>query len=164
MNVVDDLSVVVLDHHDAGVAQQILVVTLAAYAVEAALIACDDFPPLRTTRSQVQNSEGQFLGVYQASELLGAVQIEQLSNHTAVHRLVVSPKSFRQGVGKLLISAVQKQATQLSLSTAALNQPAISLYKKQGFAVVKRWLDETTGIELVEMRWHQPKGDLAAAK
>lgn len=142
-----------LDHTDTSVAKKILDLCLASYAVEAQLIGCEDFPPLRTTQSQLQHSGGQFFGVFQASELLGVVHIEHQATHTDVHRLVVSPTSFRQGVGRRLMLEVQKQASALRLSTAKLNKPAINLYEKLGFTVVNTWQDQATNIELVAMRW-----------
>jgi len=54
----------------------------------------------------------------------------------AITRLVVSPEHLRQGIATALLSELETRLfpmTRLTVSTAATNAPAISLYERFGF-------------------------------
>lgn len=85
--------------------------------------------------------------------------------------LAVRPDKRRQGVARALLAAAEEEARQrgcdhLSLSVAANNRPALSLYRKTGFAVAGRRFNplgyplfgSSVGLrmrkDLAQSRWH----------
>jgi ribosomal protein S18 acetylase RimI-like enzyme len=62
-------------------------------------------------------------------------------NMLDIGRLIVHPSAFRRGIAGSLLNAVERSATErqrLTVSTAEKNYPAISLYQKHGYTIVKR--------------------------
>lgn len=78
---------------------------------------------------------------------VGELSFDSWSRRAEIEHLTVSPAHRRQGVGRLLIQALDKRARQepsircLWLETQNINYPAIQFYRRMGFRLCG--LDET---------------------
>lgn len=139
-----------LDNSSLNVAQQIYQVFQSAYKVEAGIIGVSDFPPLQRNINHITMSDSYFTG-FLVNDILAAVVETQLANEVLdIHSLTVAPEFFGRGIGKKLMQYVLEQEgyERAYVETALLNVPAINLYKKLGFAEVKRWIP-SHGIEKI---------------
>ncbi|MGI9264851.1 MAG: GNAT family N-acetyltransferase [Gammaproteobacteria bacterium] len=133
--------IIELDHRDHEFASRIQRVLFSAYSEEARLINIERFPPLERTASDIAMSENHFLGIVARQDLVGVVELESkegLDDHLGIASLGVDPQYARQGIGLALIDHVIRfRAPLVTVSTASVNAPAIALYEKVGFQVVK---------------------------
>ncbi|MBA3381843.1 MAG: GNAT family N-acetyltransferase [Actinobacteria bacterium] len=128
--------VVRVDHSDAEVAIALLELQRRAYEVEAALIGSRDIPPLIETLEELQNSRETFLAVSVEGRIAGTVSYRLLRDTIDIHRLAVDPTCFRCGIGTALVRAAvraEPSATHAIVQTGAGNEPARSLYLREGF-------------------------------
>jgi ribosomal protein S18 acetylase RimI-like enzyme len=110
-----------------------------AYSVEAILIAFYDIPPLKDTLQSLQSSKETFYGYFLDEELNGAISYTRQANEVNICRLVVHPKTFRQGIASALVEHVlvtENDASRFTVSTGLKNLPAVKLYKKYGFVEI----------------------------
>ena len=140
-----------LQNSDKLVAEQMHTVFLSSYSIEAKLLNATDFPPLRRTIENYINSPTAFFGYLKEGELAGIIEIEHTPNFTDINSLVVSPEFFKQGIASALIQyALDTFSSPIfTVETGLENKPAIALYKKFGFKVVKQW-DTSFGIEKIK--------------
>ncbi len=108
-----------------------------AYRVEADLIGCADFLPLRETVNDILGARENFLLAYDHKQLAGALSYTTGEPGCHICRLVVAPSYFRRGIARwmlhnLLLSA--DPALPCRVVTAQANHPAIALYHSLGFA------------------------------
>ncbi|BDX06335.1 GNAT family N-acetyltransferase [Planctobacterium marinum] len=139
-----------LDNSSVKVAEQIYRVFQNAYKVEAGIIGVSDFPPLKRTIEHITMSDTCFTGFLE-NDILAAVVETQLANEVLhIHSLTVAAEFFGRGIGKRLMHYVLQQEgyERAHVETALLNVPAINLYKKLGFAEIKRWIP-SHGIEKI---------------
>lgn len=125
-----------LDLTDRTLAERLLAIQHAAYAVEAELIGFDGIPPLQEGLAGLMRSTGHWLGRYDGSTLVGAVAYEFPDDDTIeIARLVVDPAHARRGHGKALLDHLdQAEPRPVSLvSTGSANAPAVNLYKSRGY-------------------------------
>ena len=130
------LEVVRVDQSDTVVATALLELQRRAYEVEAGLIGSRDIPPLTETPEELQASSETFLAGFVEGRIVGAVSYRLLGDTLDVHRLVVDPAHFRRGIGTTLVRAVlavEPSARQAIVQTGADNDPARSLYLREGF-------------------------------
>jgi len=121
---------------DYAVAIQIHAVMQAAYTLEAGRIGFAEFPPQRESLEELRQSSDSFLVFQQSGRITGGLSFHRRTDTVAITRLVVSPKHLRQGIATALLSELESRLfpiTRLTVSTAATNRPAISLYKRFGF-------------------------------
>lgn len=125
-----------LDLTDRTLAERLLAIQHAAYAVEAELIGFDGIPPLQEDLAGLMRSTEHWLGRYDGSTLVGAVAYEFPDDDTIeIARLVVDPAHARRGHGKALLDHLdQAEPRPVSLvSTGSANAPAVNLYKSRGY-------------------------------
>ena len=142
-----------LNHRDEKVALKIREVFQVSYAVEAKLLdAEDNFPPLKRPLSAFVEAKTTFFGYHENGELAAVIEIKEAENALHIHSLVVDPEFFRRGIaGKLLEFLFKNFNVELfTVETGAANDPAISLYERFGFKLVKKWMTEF-GIEKVAL-------------
>jgi ribosomal protein S18 acetylase RimI-like enzyme len=119
-----------------SVAIQIHAVMQAAYTLEAERIGFAEFPPLRESLDQLRQSSDSFLVFQQSGRIIGGLSFRRGTDAVAITRLVVSPEHLRQGIATALLSELESRLsprTRLTVSTAATNTPALSLYRRFGF-------------------------------
>lgn len=138
-----DIEVVTLDQRERAVAEGVVSVQRAAYAVEAAIIGYDRMPGLLEGVDDVMRLPLTLLGAKADGRLAGVLGFTVTDSVVEIDRLVVHPTHFRRGVGGRLVSALHDlgaRAERFEVSTGTDNAPAVSLYLAMGY--------ECTGTEL----------------
>jgi ribosomal protein S18 acetylase RimI-like enzyme len=142
-----------IDIHDDGVAAEIHALSQAAYALEGEIISCAEFPPLRETIEDLKRAGERFLVFRQDERMLGALGFGEVPGTIAISRLVVNPADLRRGVATALLKALHRlhpAGVIITVTTAAANAPAISLYRKLRYSTVG-FRASPEGIELIEL-------------
>ncbi|WP_328525577.1 GNAT family N-acetyltransferase [Kribbella sp. NBC_00359] len=127
-----------LDLSDRAVAERVLTIQHAAYAVEAELIGFDGIPPLQEDLTGLMASTEHWLGRYDGPVLVGAVAYELTDDSVDISRLIVDPAYARRGHGRALLDHLdQLEPRPVSLvSTGSANTPAVTLYKSRGYTEI----------------------------
>ena len=133
-----------LDHKIIRISGKIRSIFQESYAVEAKLLQAKDFPPLKRAIDDFLNSETEFYGYYENQEIVAVIEIENNKDSTHIQSLVVNPKFFRQGIAQSLISYLfdSLDSSIYTVETGAENQPAVTLYKKNGFVEIEQYYAE----------------------
>ncbi|QSO54272.1 GNAT family N-acetyltransferase [Alicyclobacillus curvatus] len=129
-----------LDLLDIREISALLSVQRLAYGVEADLIGFYDIPPLKDTVQSLQSCDEIFYGHFREGELCGSISYTKQGHDIDICRLVVHPKTFRQGVGKALLEhllTTESDASRFTVSTGQKNTPAIKLYEQKGFNEIR---------------------------
>jgi ribosomal protein S18 acetylase RimI-like enzyme len=121
-----------LDLADAATVRALLALQRAAYAVEAQLLRTREIPALSETAAELAVSGETFLGAERDGRLVGAVSYRLVDDTVDIHRLVVDPACFRQGIAGELLDALPA-ARRYVVATGAANAPARALYERRGF-------------------------------
>ncbi|HEY9336453.1 MAG TPA: GNAT family N-acetyltransferase [Kribbella sp.] len=142
-----------LDVTDRTLAERLLTIQHAAYAVEAELIGFDGIPPLREDLDGLMSSTEHWLGRYDGTLLVGAIAYELSDDTVEIDRLVVDPAHARRGHGRALLDHLDRVAPRaVSLvSTGSANTPAVALYTSRGYAAVAE-LEVAPGISITQFR------------
>jgi len=125
-----------------------------AYSVEADLIGFYDIPPLKDTIHSLQSSNETFYGYFRDPELNGAISYTRQADEVEICRLIVHPRSFRQGIGRALVEkvlSVENGASRFIVSTGRKNLPAVQLYKHYGFVEIGT-SEVSSGVFVVHFR------------
>ena len=144
-----------------GVADAIHAVLMEAYRVEAAILGVADFAPLRRTAADISASAGRFLGISVDGTLAAVAELEAVHpGRVHIASLAVRPSHFRRGLAAALLRHVTRtHATDdITVSTAAGNGPALSLYASHGFREQHRW-STSDGVAMVSLRRHATAPD-----
>lgn len=140
-----------LDHRTPRTASALRSLQRAGYAAEARLIGFEGIPPLKETTEAIRALDLRMLGVVAAHRLVAALGWREHAGVVDIDRLVVDPQWFRRGIGRALVHELRSRYRDIDLtvSTAALNIPAIKLYESEGFREVARVHGP---LEIVEFR------------
>ncbi|WP_163528236.1 GNAT family N-acetyltransferase [Halobacillus ihumii] len=125
-----------LDHKSLQIARQILTVQIPSYREESRLLQTDRIPRLYDSVNDILSCDERFLGYFQRERLIGFISFKKKEvNLVDIHRLVVDPAYFRQGVAKSLLSSLFKKFPNSTfiVSTGKGNTPAQTLYENEGF-------------------------------
>jgi ribosomal protein S18 acetylase RimI-like enzyme len=142
-----------LDLSDEATVSQLLELQQRAYRVEADLIGSDEIPQLRETLAELQASGETFLGADVGGRLAGAISWRVDGETIDLHRLIVEPSHFREGIGTALVRgalAGEPRARQAVVQTGAANRPALELYRREGFAVIAE-LEVVPGLRVTRL-------------
>ncbi|TDW18885.1 GNAT family N-acetyltransferase [Kribbella kalugense] len=142
-----------LDLTDRTLAERLLAIQHAAYAVEAELIGFDGIPPLQEDLAGLMSSTEHWLGRYDGTVLVGAVAYELAPDSVEISRLIVDPAHARRGHGRALLDHLdQLEPRPISLvSTGSANTPAVSLYKARGYTELGQ-IEVAPGIHITQFR------------
>ena len=124
---------------DTPVAERVLEIQRAAYAVEARLVGYDAIPALHETLAELQAQPLIFLGVSCDHVLAGVLAYHRDSDTVDIDRLAVDPSFFRRGLATKLLRELfvrERDATRFTVSTGFGNHPAVDLYERFGFRQV----------------------------
>lgn len=128
-----------LDLSDDSVARVVIALQRRAYQVEADLIGTDAIPPLMESLDELRRSDETFLGVFVSGVLAGVVSWKRDAHTLDIHRLAVDPACFRRGIGAELVrlaQAAEPDAERVIVQTGAANEPAKTLYRREGFVEI----------------------------
>jgi ribosomal protein S18 acetylase RimI-like enzyme len=142
-----------LDLSDRAVAERVLTIQHAAYAVEAELIGFDGIPPLQEDLTGLMASTEHWLGRYDGAVLVGAVAYELTDDSVDISRLIVDPAYARRGHGRALLDHLdQLEPRPVSLvSTGSANTPAVTLYKSRGYTEIGQ-VEVAPGVYVTQFR------------
>jgi len=130
-----------IDHRDPHIAARIYELQQAAYAVERDVIGVAEFFPLTVTAEQIAREPDTFLGWWDGDRLVGVASFTATAEEIDVGRMVVHPAHFRRGIASALLRAVAERAApgqRITVSTAEKNEPAVRLYQRHGFGIIRR--------------------------
>lgn len=117
-------------------AAEVLDLQRKSYIIEAELIGTTEIPPLTETFEQLQHCGETFIGYYIENKLAGAVSYKREAGTLDIHRVMVHPDFFRRGIAAKLITyieSLEKNISNIIVSTGAANLPAVRFYEKLGF-------------------------------
>lgn len=141
-----------LDNSDQKVASSIYNIFQKSYKIEAKIVGVLDFPPLSRRVLHIKNSKTLFYGFIEKETLAAVIEIDIQGKRLNIDSLTVDPRFFRKGIADKLISHIFTifEFDQAYVETAVVNGPAIHLYKKHGFAEIKKWTPDH-GIQKLAM-------------
>lgn len=139
-----------VNHKLLNRAQTIYQIFQSSYAVEAEILNHPDFPPLKRTIKDIQNSQTQFYVYQLVNKTCAVMELEPTKSHIHINSLTVAPEFFRQGIGFKLLNFIRDelQPDSLSVETGHANTPAVNFYLNFGFKKNKVWMTEV-GIEKI---------------
>ncbi len=149
-----------IDQRELSVAQAIHAVLLLAHAQEAQLLQVRDFVPMAQAPEDLQQGNALFLGVLRGAELLACLSLvpDDEPGQIAIGVLVVHPAEQRRGLARSLVNeALRRCAGQVvSVTTGALNVPALVLYRELGFVEYRHGILGEELIGVVKLRCAAP--------
>ena len=146
-----------IDLQAPGIADRIVEIQRAAYAVEAELIGFDGIPPLTETTDQVRSrTDLHWRGVHEHGALVGVIAWSVDDHANDIDRLAVVPRWARRGHGRRLVRAVPSDRPTV-VSTGTANIPALALYRGEGFRAVET-TEIAPGITITHLRREPPAG------
>lgn len=133
-----------LQNNDIEIARKMQIVFNASYAIEAALLKVDNFPPLQRQIPAYMGTETDFYGFWKNEELAAVVELHLDPKQIHIQSLVVDPNYFRQGIARKLVQFVfDSFSSELYMvETGSDNGPAIALYKRLEFKEVLQYNTE----------------------
>jgi GNAT superfamily N-acetyltransferase len=161
------LRIAALDHRDSDVAHRIMAVWRPAYTQEALLLNAKHFPPLGRDTVDIQTSSDHHIGTWRGDELIGVITVAPDGDNLAdvcITGLVVHPDHQRLGAASALINAVLHQQPHAAfvVATGGGNLPALALYARFGFEVIRRGQIGPEALPLLKLRRAVPlKAELA---
>ena len=142
-----------LDHTNLAIATKMSAVFQVSYAVEAKLLNAVNFPPLQRPLESYIESTTTFFGYHIKDEIVGIIEVSSKEKRTHINSLVVSPRFFRQGIGRNLIDyTLQNFSSKIfTVETGLENIPASKLYTSFHFKEVKQW-DTDHGVRKIRFK------------
>ena len=133
-----------LDNTDVTIGEQIYTVFQNSYKIEAKLLNATNFPPLKRTVKEFTESNTKFFGYFKDNHLAAVIELIIKPEYIHIRSLVVEPIFFKQGIASELIKFTFKKFDSILyiVETGQKNYPAIKLYEKHGFKLVKEWLTD----------------------
>ncbi|MEO8806027.1 MAG: GNAT family N-acetyltransferase [Burkholderiaceae bacterium] len=146
-----------IDQRELSVAQNIHAVLLLAHAQEARLLQVKVFVPMAQKPEDLQQGNAFFLGALRGEALLACLSLvpdDDEPGQIGIGALVVHPDQQRQGLARrLVVEALRRCAGQVvSVTTGALNTPALALYRGLGFVEYRRGTLGAEALEVVKLR------------
>lgn len=122
---------------DAG---EVLTIQRAAFASEALIYGDPDMPPLTQTLEELRAELVENLGcvAVTGNRLVGAVRARLAGELLLIGRLAIAPDQQGEGLGTLLLAAVEDRgreagATEAELFTGKLSEANQRLYEREGY-------------------------------
>jgi ribosomal protein S18 acetylase RimI-like enzyme len=152
---VNDPQILLLDHRDPVIAGRINELQQASYAVESRLINYDRIPYLVQGAEGIITSEEIFIGCQVGNELAGLTSYEKEDPRSmTICRMVISPLFFRRGLALRLLEFLEEldpMIRYIYVQTAEKNHPAIHLYKKAGYQLIREFATPD-GLSIVRLK------------
>ncbi|MDZ5144700.1 GNAT family N-acetyltransferase [Microbacterium testaceum] len=133
----DSPTIRLIDTDDAG---EVLTIQRAAFASEALIYGDPDMPPLTQTLEELRAELVENLGCVAVAghRLVGAVRARLDGALLLIGRLAIAPDQQGEGLGTLLLAAVEERgreagATEAELFTGALSEANQRLYEREGY-------------------------------
>ena len=154
-----DTIAVLLNAFDAGeltAATRLHSLLALTHAQEAQWLSAGSTAPPPTPIDALRTRRQFSLGAFAGDELVGALCIgpDDEPDQIQIATLAVHPGHQRQGIAsRLMREALQRGAGLVfSVVAGAANQPALALYRAQGFVAYRQGVLDGSGIALVKLR------------
>lgn len=89
----------------------------------------------------------------EADHLVGFATLDPSTGY--VDQIVVVPERWSGGIGRTMIESLQTQAERLELRVNQDNARALGFYRRQGFAIIGRAVNEISGAPVLVMGWER---------
>lgn len=125
-----------LHHEEEAVAAEILALQIPGYQIEASWIGFEGAPHLQDTVDMIMQSGEIFFGFLSGGELAGFLSYKEEEGAAFIHRLVVHPGHFHEGIASRLLAYFVEEAAKgrvVKVTTGVKNEPARKLFEKFGF-------------------------------
>lgn len=136
-------------------AREIVQLQKESYEVEARIIGTNCIPVLYDTVECIKNTDETFIGYKVNRELLGLLSYKYEYGILDIHRLAVNPEHFKKGIASKLLEKVlsdHEDAQKVIVATGSKNKPALKLYTKLGFRVMREFeVEENVMISQLEL-------------
>lgn len=134
------------------VLKEVILLQQRSYRVEAEIINFNHLPPLFDRVDDLIESNEHFLGYFDSDELIGVISFTWDEGCIDICRLAISPDHFQKGLGTSLLNYLERsyKSSCIKVCTAKDNLPAVNLYLKSGFTIVKEFMVEDC-LTLVEL-------------
>ena len=145
---------------DKNLAQAVFSLQKKAYQIEADLIDCDVIPPLTESLGDLMSCGEEFIGFFTEGDLLGAVSYKLTEKLVDIHRVMVDPSHFREGIARKLLLYLEElhgRNREMIVSTEVGNKPACELYGALNFVKVG---EELVGNGIALARFRKMPGTL----
>lgn len=121
-----------------------------SYRIEANLIGAVDFPPLKRSILDFQNSSTNFYGYWKDNNLAGLMEIDLEDDSVHICSFLVDPHYFRQGIAIKLLNFAKNtfKVESITVETGLANIPATRLYENFGFKEIEQF-DTPIGIRKI---------------
>jgi len=142
-----------IDNKEKNISESIHSIFQESYQIEAELLNCTNFPPLKRESNDIQNCKNIFYAYYVNNKIAGVIEIDSNMRNTHIQSLVVYPKYFRKGIASRLVKFIldsYPKAICFSVETGLANTPAIRLYKSLNFKETTQW-DTNHGVRKVRL-------------
>lgn len=129
-----------LNNGDIETAEQIVALQKKSYMIEARLMGFYGIPTLNDTIETVRQCDEAFYGYYEDGVLAGFISYKLKEDWLDICRVAVHPEYFRRGIAKRLVTYIEginKGVKGVIVSTGVKNEPAVNLYLKLGFRMVR---------------------------
>lgn len=154
-----DLTVRDIRESDAG---EVLTLQRAAFVSEAQIYAAADMPPLTQSLQQLRAELVDNLGVVvtAGARIVGAARAVAHDGLLLIGRIAVAPDLQGEGVGTMLLRAVERRGRDAGcvaaeLFTGSLSEANIELYEREGYVEATR-VDQGDGTAQVFLRKDLP--------
>lgn len=125
-----------VDIRDVAIAREIREVQRLAYGAEAELIKYPGIPQLTESPEELHACGESFYAQYANDHIVGALSWKSNGATLDIHRLVVHPEHWRQGIALRLLRRLETEAetgARIIVQAASANYRAIALYRRVGF-------------------------------
>lgn len=143
-----------IDLSDVKARREIISLQKLSYSQEVKIIGYEDIPARFDTEEVLLQSGERFFGCYVHTKLVGLISTSCENQVLEICRLVVHPKFHRQSIATKLLDYLEETEQEyicIRVSTAAKNEPAITLYRKKGFEEIER-RRTPNGLELLTLQ------------
>jgi ribosomal protein S18 acetylase RimI-like enzyme len=130
-----------LEHRNSATAMTIWSLLNAAYQLEAQWLGIANFPPLSRTIQAIQESDSEFLGLFETDTLIAVLEFEHHGSWIKISSMAVAPDHHRAGHGRVLLTYLLGHYPDriIEVETALKNQAAMGLYQNAGFNVISQY-------------------------
>lgn len=149
-----------LDHRDPYTARQIHALLVSAHAQEVGVLGLTRHVGASRSLEAIRSGSDFHLGAFDGEALVGTTSVgpDDESNQITITSLCVDRAHQRRGIGRSLVADILRRGAGMtfSVSAAANNRAALTLYLGLGFVEYRQGLLGPGQLAMVKLRRHAP--------
>ena len=112
-----------------------------SYSVEARILNTENFPPLKRSIKNIQESNNNFFISEIEDVVNGVIEIDEELESIHIQSLVVLPSEFRKGIASKMLDFILDlyKKNKITVETGVDNIPAVNLYLRFKFNEIFQW-------------------------